>query len=347
MKNKTYINISILTIQQKIAIINTVVIRININKNMTDPTVRAENRLQNNEVSVEARQQLLTQFCERPDDESIWQTAYSWVTVESVVGNQQEPVADIPAEELVAFADLVRKTPLPERYELTTKTASNERMWFDILGTFDSPQLEQAKEGIIESWIDRGDNPTKFEKGLDLGTGTGKSLRALEVGAEKVVGLDRSIELLAIAKTRAARGTELVLGEVDKLPFADNEFDIATSSGLTGSLDRSTLRGFYAELSRVLRPGGIYVEVSSWPFDGYIDEQDAKIVASSKAMLADMIVDTVSGKHQLKDHMNPEEQEALLESLGLDTRHYDVSSEDGKARNLLTIITRRMQSPVG
>jgi ubiquinone/menaquinone biosynthesis C-methylase UbiE len=175
---------------------------------------------------------------------------------------------------------------------------------------------------------------------LDLGTGTGKTLDALEGSAEKVVGIDRNAALLSVAKQKVNVGTELVQGEVNQLPFEDGTFDLATSSGLTGSLDRETLSGFYKELARALKPNGIYVEVAPWPFDDYVDEQDTRITASSKAMLADMIVDTVSGKHQIVDHLEPVEQMDLFKSLDLGIKHYDVPSKDGKTRSLLTVMTK-------
>jgi demethylmenaquinone methyltransferase/2-methoxy-6-polyprenyl-1,4-benzoquinol methylase len=72
-------------------------------------------------------------------------------------------------------------------------------------------------------------------------------------GAE-VVGLDQSPEMLAAARARATPGVTLTLGEAERLPFADGEFDHLTFTYLLRYVDdpAATLR----ELARVVRPGG-------------------------------------------------------------------------------------------
>ena len=307
---------------------------------MSDQNISNETSRLTSEAQIKDRRYLLEQFSERPTDDSLWQAAYERVRAEGDQNDQQGIASDIPAEELITLANTVRNTPQLQRYDLMTAPASNGKLWFDVLETFTSEQLAQAKRDIISSWVNQTHPPTGFEKALDLGTGTGKSLGALEGNAEKVVGIDRNAKLLAIAKEKAGPNTKIIQSEVDKLPFGDSSFDLATSSGLTGSLDKETLRGLYTELARVLKTNGVYIEVSPWPFDGYVDEEDAKITASSKAMLADMVVDTVSGKHQLIDRLGSDDQVTLLESLGLELKYYDVPTEDGMARNLLTVITK-------
>jgi demethylmenaquinone methyltransferase / 2-methoxy-6-polyprenyl-1,4-benzoquinol methylase len=96
---------------------------------------------------------------------------------------------------------------------------------------------------------------------LDVATGTGMVAEALvrRYGC-RVIGLDQSPEMLAGARARVhtnrslASRIDLVRGEAESLPFADDEFDHLTFTYLLRYVDdpAATLR----ELARVVRPGG-------------------------------------------------------------------------------------------
>ena len=85
---------------------------------------------------------------------------------------------------------------------------------------------------------------------LDVATGTG--MVAAELGGRgcNVVGLDQSEAMVRKAKD----GTLFVLGQAERLPFAEASFDAVTFTYLLRYVDdpAATL----AELARVLRPGG-------------------------------------------------------------------------------------------
>jgi len=95
---------------------------------------------------------------------------------------------------------------------------------------------------------------------LDVATGTGAV--ALELVRQYgccVVGIDRSADMLAVARARVtARGLrskiELLEGRAETLPFADASFDALTVTYLLRYVDdpAATL----GELARVVRPGG-------------------------------------------------------------------------------------------
>ena len=95
---------------------------------------------------------------------------------------------------------------------------------------------------------------------LDVATGTGAvALELVEQHGCSVVGIDRSAEMLDVARSRiAARGLastiELREARAEALPFADASFDALTVTYLLRYVDdpAATLR----ELARVVRPGG-------------------------------------------------------------------------------------------
>lgn len=102
---------------------------------------------------------------------------------------------------------------------------------------------------------------------LDAGTGTGliALLAAPRVGkAGKVVGVDVSEAMLAIARDKAARfgftQCEFQTGDLDALRFHDNTFDAVLSQFALHHTDPGKS---LCELYRVLKPGGVLV-VQEW-----------------------------------------------------------------------------------
>lgn len=90
---------------------------------------------------------------------------------------------------------------------------------------------------------------------LDLGCGAGRHVEAFARRGVRVIGVDRSDELLAAASAELRH--QLVRGDLRRLPFRDASFDGAlslfSSFGYFGPAgDRVAL----AEAARVLRPGG-------------------------------------------------------------------------------------------
>ena len=89
---------------------------------------------------------------------------------------------------------------------------------------------------------------------LDVATGTGLVARELlDSGrARYVVGIDQSEPMVRAAGARIAT---IVLGQAERLPFADASFDALTVTYLLRYVDdpAATLR----ELARVVRPGGV------------------------------------------------------------------------------------------
>ncbi|WP_300027695.1 bifunctional demethylmenaquinone methyltransferase/2-methoxy-6-polyprenyl-1,4-benzoquinol methylase UbiE [uncultured Maribacter sp.] len=98
---------------------------------------------------------------------------------------------------------------------------------------------------------------------LDIATGTGDLAIALvKTGAEKIVGLDISPGMLAVGKEKVSdkkldNTIEMVVGDSEKLTFADNSFDAVTVS--FGVRNFETLNTGMAEILRVLKPKGTLV----------------------------------------------------------------------------------------
>jgi SAM-dependent methyltransferase len=90
---------------------------------------------------------------------------------------------------------------------------------------------------------------------LDVGCGAGEMAKRIQVelGAD-VVALDSSQRMVDLTRER---GVEAVLGDIQRLPFDDGEFDCVVAGWvLYHVVDRATA---IAECARVLRPGGRFV----------------------------------------------------------------------------------------
>lgn len=93
---------------------------------------------------------------------------------------------------------------------------------------------------------------------LDIGTGTGRILELLASGAESATGVDRSPEMLRIARGKlAAAGNQkadLLQADMRALPFADAAFDTVTMHHVLHFADNPA--AVLAEAARVVAPGG-------------------------------------------------------------------------------------------
>ena len=98
---------------------------------------------------------------------------------------------------------------------------------------------------------------------LDIGCGTGALLgeaQALEPSLE-VCGVDLSTEMLAVARERLRRGTQLLRADAGHLPLAEATFDVVVSSSSFHYWEPP--EGGLAQITRVLRPGGRLV-LTDW-----------------------------------------------------------------------------------
>ena len=96
---------------------------------------------------------------------------------------------------------------------------------------------------------------------LDVATGTGDfAVESLKTGAQKIVGVDISEEMLAVGRTKikalgVGHRISLQQGDSEELSFLDNSFDAVTVA--FGVRNFENLSKGIDELFRVLKPGGI------------------------------------------------------------------------------------------
>ena len=93
---------------------------------------------------------------------------------------------------------------------------------------------------------------------LDVGTGTGRIAEMLAPHAERVVALDKNLEMLKVARAKLqhlpAAQIDLVQGDFGELPFEDRSFDTVVFHQVLHFAAYPALA--IAEAARVIRPGG-------------------------------------------------------------------------------------------
>lgn len=122
---------------------------------------------------------------------------------------------------------------------------------------------------------------TKNSKILDFGVGWGRIIRAFskEVPAENLFGVDVDPDIIEECERNGVPGRLSRIDPTGKLPFDDNEFDVIYAYSVFSHLPESVHLHWLRELSRVLKPGGVFVStVENHRFvEGLTDpEQTAK-----------------------------------------------------------------------
>ena len=122
---------------------------------------------------------------------------------------------------------------------------------YDRVATILSLGQDPRWRAELVAWIDARPD----ERVLDVATGTGMVAAALQrrYGC-RVVGLDQSADMLAVARTRTGVYDELIQARAERLPFPDASFDHLTFTYLLRYVDDPS--AVMRELARVVRPGG-------------------------------------------------------------------------------------------
>lgn len=101
---------------------------------------------------------------------------------------------------------------------------------------------------------------------LDLGCGTGLTDEIISPIFRSGVGMDLSRGML---KARVCRhqNCSFVRGSVNEIPFLSGSFDFVFSVTLIHHLPDSAVYGMFAEIRRVLKPGGLMVHFDHNPYN--------------------------------------------------------------------------------
>jgi SAM-dependent methyltransferase len=110
-------------------------------------------------------------------------------------------------------------------------------------------------------FLDRLVGGGEITKALDMGCGTGVVTLAMAERGLAVTGIDHSPDMLALARATTENADlrvppRLEVGDITKLDFADETFDLITCQGVLHHL--AAIEPTMAEMRRLLRPGGYF-----------------------------------------------------------------------------------------
>lgn len=136
----------------------------------------------------------------------------------------------------------------------------NAARWDEIRKLYvDDTEVEAALRRVVPSG-EVGDL-------LDIGTGTGRVIEVFSDSYRRAVGIDRSREMLSIARTRLDKGGlrqwQVRQADMQALPVASASFDTVTVHMVLHYAEQPG--EVLAEAARVLRPGGRLVVVDFAP----------------------------------------------------------------------------------
>ena len=128
-----------------------------------------------------------------------------------------------------------------------------------MTSVYDSERLATAyafdRPSVHDQFVRAAGLSQRAERALDVGCGAGRSTAALVPLASHVVGLEPVPAMLAHRHTVAPRAGFVIAG-AERLPFADDSFDLVAAAG---SLNYADLPSAFGEVARVLTPDGTFL----------------------------------------------------------------------------------------
>ncbi len=149
------------------------------------------------------------------------------------------------------------------------RAAVAERYFASLADRWDSIRSLHVPEASVERSIERALGEAPLGRLIDIGTGTGRMIELLGPGASEAIGIDRSYEMLRLARVKldCARiaGASLRQGDMYALPLGDGVADTVILHQVLHYAQAPAAA--IAEAARILAPGGRLLIVDFAPHE--------------------------------------------------------------------------------
>jgi ubiquinone/menaquinone biosynthesis C-methylase UbiE len=177
------------------------------------------------------------------------------------------------ARELAARLDPQDTTIARDRERLASvraaRAAAAQKYFARHAAEWDRIRKLHVADASVEEAIRAALADRPFRSLLDLGTGTGRMLELFGPDIERGLGLDMSLDMLALARARLDRAglrhCSVRQGDIYNLPLAKDSFDVVIIHQVLHFLDDGARA--ISEAARVLRPSGRLLVVDFAPHD--------------------------------------------------------------------------------
>jgi 2-polyprenyl-6-hydroxyphenyl methylase/3-demethylubiquinone-9 3-methyltransferase len=167
----------------------------------------------------------------------------------------------------VLAIDRTRPVP-PARYSIDNEYYEGmDELWWDPAGP--AAILHAINRPRVDFYL-RALGDLRGRLVLDAGCGGGLVARELAAAGAGVVGVDRSLGSLGVARRATDGGFRPAQGRLERLPFADATFDAVVAADVLEHMP--DLPAAVAELARVLRPGGslVFDTINRTPWSWFV-----------------------------------------------------------------------------
>jgi cyclopropane fatty-acyl-phospholipid synthase-like methyltransferase len=153
------------------------------------------------------------------------------------------------------------------------------KYFFEIQYRFSKPRWDTniTPPEVVET-IERG--TVKPGRALDLGCGTGTNAIYLARAGFEVVGVDFSPKAIAAARAKARRANiamDLHTGDVTRLEFLREPFDLVLDIGCFHSVEPSRRKNYAAEIARLTQPGAWFMLYAFTPRPMFLRQVGATV----------------------------------------------------------------------
>ncbi len=131
---------------------------------------------------------------------------------------------------------------------MTKDPYSRSAKWYDSLT---EPFNTVVRKIALKMWP-----PTSGMSVLDVGCGTGTSLKLYQQAGCEVFGIDSSPAMLAVARQKLGKAANLSEADASQMPYTDGSFDLVTVTLALHEMPQPTRWAVISEIKRVTKSEG-------------------------------------------------------------------------------------------